>query len=102
MNGIEKAVNVLIALGIGVFIINLILALNYSGYAQTRNQLVTQYGSTSGVVTNYTTNGGGTTNTYGNNVNLAIFALIFIAIIVAVLIGIKSGKVGGGEGGFLQ
>ena len=245
-NGIEKAVGILIALGVGVFIINLLLALNYSGYASTHNQLATQYaklintnttsvlshnamnitalasnsitlvcsgscgwisattplsvsitgnsvssfatntavatpgvaetqtfsvtsgtgtqtltsttgnffnitqvllsgmtagaadtmtivvtqtynavtpssvpiayftntitanavtttyaGEAPGAVANYSNNAGGNANTYGQNINLAIFALIFITIIVAVLLGIKSGKITG-EGGFLQ
>ena len=110
-NGVEQAVNLLIVLGIGVFIINLVLALNYSAYAQTKNNLQTQYcvtntncvgtGNTlSGVVTNYTTNGGGLTNTYAGNLNLAIFALVFITIIVAVLLGIKTANFGQ-SGGFL-
>lgn len=100
--GVKVALDLLIALGIAVFVISLILALNYSSFAQTRNTLVTQYGASAGVVSNYTTNAGNINNTYGTNTNLAVFALVFITIIIAVLLGIRSGKIGGGgSGGFL-
>jgi hypothetical protein len=63
VDGIEKGVNALIVVGVGVFMLLLFLALDYSSYAQTRNNLVTQYGSGAGVVANFTTNGGNITTT---------------------------------------
>lgn len=98
-SGISNAANSLIALGIAVFVLTLIVALVYSGYAQTKNQLSTQYGSTSGVVANFTTNGGGIANTFGGNLGLAVFALVFVAIIVAIILAIRGAKTG--EGGLL-
>ena len=100
VDGIEKGVNALIVVGVGVFMLLLFLALDYSSYAQTRNNLVTQYGSGAGVVANFTTNGGNITTTFGNNIPLAVFALIFIAIIAAVVYVLRGSRIAEG-GSFL-
>jgi hypothetical protein len=100
MGSVTKAMDEIIGLGVGLFILVLILALTYQGYAQTANSVVTSYGSNSGVYQNFTKNGGNVVNTYGSNLTLVVFALVFLAIIAAILIALKMR--GGREGGFLS
>lgn len=94
---ISRSMDEVIGVGIGLFILVLVLALTYQGQAQTQNQMVTQYGANSGVAANFTKTSGPLVNTYGNNLNLVIFALVFIAIITAILIALDRR----GSGGFL-
>ena len=93
----------IIYVGIGIFVLVLILSLTYQGYAQSANQLQTQYGGNNpqnGVVTNYTKYAGPLPNTYAGALQLAVFALVFIAIILAVVGALRGGT--GGQGGFLR
>lgn len=99
--GISTAVDLLIALGIGVFIIVLLLALTYQSQATAANQIATQYGNTAAVYKNFNSTSNNVVGSYGNNLPLAIFALVMITVIVVVLVAIRQGKVGG-SGSYLS
>ena len=107
----------IIYVGIGVFVLVLILTLSYQGYATTANQMQGIYckaGSTwttctgandlgSGAFANFTKYGGTLPNTFGGALQLAVFALVFIAIILAIVGALRgSGATGGTSGGFLS
>lgn len=97
---ISQSMDEVIYVGIGVFIIVLLGVLIYEGYAQGASQLSTAYSTTSGVYKNYTTYVGPLPNTYGNVLNLVIFALAFIAVILAIVLALRGA--GGRSGGFLK
>ena len=116
MASISESMDQIIYVGIGIFVLVLILSLTYQGYAATNNQIFTQYcktGSTSttcalgtndlggGVTTNFTKYAGPLPNTFGGSLQLAVFALVFIAVILAVVGALRGGSGGGGSGGFL-
>lgn len=89
-----------IYVGIGVFVLVLLGVLIYEGFAQGSSQLSTSYTANSGVYKNYTTYIGPLPNTYGNVLNLVIFALAFIAVILAIIMALRGTT--GRSGSFLQ
>ena len=102
MDGLSKAVNGLVKVGVGVFLLILIMTLSYSAYGTARNTIQVNYGATSaGLVTNFTTYAGGAANQFGSNIGLAIFAVIFAAIILAVVSSLREATGSGESGGFL-
>lgn len=56
-------------------------------------------GTAYGAYTNYTTNAGNLNNTFGTNINLAVFALVFIIIVLIVLLVVRNKS--GSSGGYL-
>lgn len=101
MASVAESMDQIIYVGIGIFILILILSLSYQGYAQANNQIVTTYGSSSGVAKNFSTYAGPLPNTFGGALQLAVFALVFIAIILAIVGALRGGGGVGTSGGFL-
>ena len=50
-----------------------------------------------GVISNFTTNGSGLSNTYGSNLGLAVFVLVMAVVILVIILALRSR----GGGGFL-
>ena len=110
-DGLSKAVNGLVKVGVGVFLLILIMVLTYSAYGTAKNTIqsaawnANSYFANSlpltGVTANFTTYGGGAANQFGSNIGLAIFAVIFAAIILAVVSSLREATGGGESGGFL-
>ena len=96
--GIEKGVDILIAVGIGVFVLVIILALMYQGYGQVKTQLVNA-GVSNAIQANYTTNAGGVTNTFGSNIGLAVFVLVMAVVILVIILALRGRNGGGFLGG---
>jgi len=108
MASISESMDQIIYVGIGIFVLVLILSLTYQGYAQTANQMTTQgciaggncaipanqipgfYGAS----VNFTKYAGPLPNTFGGALQLAVFALVFIAVILAVLGALRGGGIG--------
>ena len=119
MSTVAESMDQIIYVGIGIFVLILILSLCYQGYAQSANQIKTQYcvgftnsvtcgtgiSTTSanqpGVVVNYTQYAGPLPNTFGGALQLAVFALVFIAIILAIVGALRGGGAIGNSGGFI-
>ena len=102
----------IIYVGIGIFVLVLVLSLTYQGYAQSANQIQQTYCKAGtactgandlsyGTITNFTKYAGTIPNTFGGSLQLAVFALVFIAVILAV-VGALRGNGGGTSGGFLK
>ena len=87
--GVEKSVDSLIAVGIGVFVLVVVLSLMYQGYAQTKQQFTTA-NVPAGISANFTTNAGGVTNTFGSNVGLAVFVIVMAVVILAIVLALRS------------
>ena len=101
MSGMDNVIQgawAVLFIGIIIFAINIVLTLNYTSYASTRNTLITNYGASSGVVSNYSTYAGQNNATYSSNLNIVIVALVLIVILLAVLLGISAarGSISGG------
>ncbi len=94
--GIEKSVDALIAVGIGAFVLVIVLSLMYQGYAQTKQQFVNA-NVPAGIQANFTTNAGGVANTFGSNVGLAVFVVVMAVVILAIILALRNR----GDGGFL-
>ena len=112
----------IIYVGIGLFVLVLVLSLTYQGYAQANSQLSNTYlecntysnvqecstvagnvffgNAVSPVSLNFTKYGGPLPNTYAGALQLAVFALVFIAVILAVVGALRGGT--GTSGGFLR
>ena len=101
MSTVAESMDQIIYVGIGIFVLILVLSLSYQGYAQSANQIVTTYGASSGVATNYSKYAGPLPNTFGGALQLAVFALVFIAIILAIVGALRGGGSIGASGGFL-
>ena len=113
MSTVAESMDQIIYVGIGIFVLILILSLAYQGYAQSANQIATSFckvGAAScigandlggGVVSNYTKYAGPLPNTFGGALQLAVFALVFIAIILAIVGALRGGGSMGVSGGFL-
>ena len=99
MASISEAMDQIIYVGIGIFVLVLILSLTYQGYAQSANQI--QQSGFTGASTNFSKYAGPLPNTFGGALQLAVFALVFIAVILAVVGALRGGGVGGSSGGFL-
>jgi len=101
--GIYTAIGIAIALGVAVFVLNIINTINYSSTAQTINSLTAQFGANSGVVANVTASTGKLNSTYNNNLVILVGALVLIGLLVAILLALRSGGFGtGGSGGFMK
>jgi hypothetical protein len=101
MSTVAESMDQIIYVGIGIFVLILILSLAYQGYAQSANQITTTYGTQLGVAANYTKYAGPLPNTFGGALQLAVFALVFIAIILAIVGALRGGGSVGVSGGFL-
>jgi len=98
MPSVSESMDSIIYVGIGIFVLVLVLSLTYQGYAQSANQMATA--GYVGATTNFTKYAGTLPNTFGGALQLAVFALVFIAVILAV-VGALRGNGGGQSGGFL-
>ena len=97
MGSISESMDQIIYVGIGIFVLVLVLSLTYQGYAQSANQMaVSGY---VGATANFTKYAGALPNTFGGALQLAVFALVFIAVILAVVGALRGGT--GTSGGFL-
>ena len=114
MASVAESMDQIIYVGIGIFVLVLIMSLSYQGYATSAN--VIQQSSciagradclganqlNGGVYTNYTKYAGPLPNTFGGALQLAVFALVFIAIILAIVGALRGGGGTGTSGGFLR
>ena len=108
MASISDSIDQIIYVGVGIFVLVLILSLTYQGYATSANYMVTagcvtgkncasaanQIQGFYGASMNFTTYAGPLPNTFGGALQLAVFALVFIAVILAVLGALRGGRVG--------
>jgi hypothetical protein len=112
MSTVAESMDQIIYVGIGIFVLILILSLAYQGYATSANSIISTYckaGTTCtgandlgmGVAANYTKYAGPLPNTFGGALQLAVFALVFIAIILAIVGALRGGGSMGVSGGFL-
>ena len=113
MSTVAESMDQIIYVGIGIFVLILILSLAYQGYASSANQIQLTYCKSGaltctlandlggGVVSNYTKYAGPLPNTFGGALQLAVFALVFIAIILAIVGALRGGGGVGSSGGFL-
>jgi len=92
MASISESMDQIIYVGIGIFVLVLILSLTYQGYAQAANQI--SLSGFTGAATNFTKYAGPLPNTFGGALQLAVFALVFIAVILAVLGALRGGGIG--------
>lgn len=102
MGSVAESMDQIIYVGVGIFILILVLDLSFQGYAQGANQIGVSYGTSSGIYKNYTAYAGPLPNTFGGALQLAVFALVFIAIILAIVGALRGGGAVGGSGGFLK
>ena len=93
MASISEAMDQIIYVGIGIFVLVLILSLTYQGYAQSANQ-ITQSGFT-GAASNFSKYAGPLPNTYASNLGLAITALVLF-VVIAIIAGLFLNQKGGG------
>jgi len=116
MASISEAMDQIIYVGIGIFVLVLILSLTYQGYATSGNIMSTcsaypcnanpanaQFGNViyGPSYVNFTKYAGPLPNTFGGALQLAVFALVFIAVILAVVGALRGGSGAGTSGGFL-
>ena len=92
MASISDSIDQIIYVGVGIFVLVLILSLTYQGYAQAANQMATS--GFVGATANFTKYAGPLPNTFGGALQLAVFALVFIAVILAVLGALRGGNIG--------
>ena len=122
MGSISESMDQIIYVGIGVFVLVLLLSLTFQGYAQSNNQIIqgsfTCSGTSNvcstnpsnvffanvvnyGYAANYSKYAGPLPNTFGGSLQLAVFALVFIAVILAVVGALRGEGSSGFSGGFL-
>jgi hypothetical protein len=112
MATVAESMDQIIYVGIGIFVLILILSLTYQGYGATNNQIQSQWciagkatclgaNTLSGITSNYTMYAGPLPNTFGGALQLAVFALVFIAIILAIVGALRGGGAIGQSGGFI-
>ena len=99
MSTVAESMDQIIYVGIGIFVLVLILSLTYQGYAQAANQI--QASGFTGAYTNFTKYAAPLPNTFAGALQLAVFALVFIAVILAVVGALRGGSAGT-SGGFLK
>ena len=113
MDNVIQGAWAVLFIGVIIFAINIVLTLNYTSYASTRNSLLTQY-----CAPNQLNCGTGTAANTGcsdqlqhvrgpeqrdvqSNLNIVIVALVLIVILLAVLLGISAAR-GSMSGGTLK
>lgn len=98
----EKAMGLLSAVAIGIFVLAIVLSLTYQGTAASANQIATSYGTNSGVYANYTKYVSPLPNTFAQNLPLVIIAIVF-AVVIGIIVGLYArGKMGAsGSGGVM-
>jgi cobalamin synthase len=93
----DKAMGLLSAVAIGIFVLAIVLSLTYQGVASAGNQIVSTYGANSGVAANYTKYVTPLPNTFAQNLPLVIIAIVF-AVVIGIIVGLYArGKLGGGS-----